>query len=310
MRRLLFFLWLGGCSTVVSGQDFGWWNTTHNWDGVSNWRRYLTLSPAYLGPNALPVPRVANARLEGSTRITLAGEGHFSSGDRTGNGFLEVDQPLFSERVALRVWYIPVEYYHMDATTRDARAARDYDGRGWAGGDVYVGTQIQLLRDARGWPDLLFTTNLKTASGTHLSAARHTNAPAYYFDLSAGKTFPLSRGGNHSVRPHAMVGFYVWQTFKDDYLQNDAFLYGLGADLTLGQIMVTPALGGYSGYLNNGDRPVVARLSLESHRGKMVEYLARLQQGLRDFPYTSVRLGIVLRPFAGPAETPPANREK
>ena len=271
-------------------QDYGWWNDTHDWDGVSPWRSYLTLSPKFMGPNALPVPDVKNGLIEQSTRLQVAGEGHFGDGDDTQNLYLEGHVPLFSDRVGLHLRYVPLEHYKMTPATRDERAARDFDGEGYASGDVYIGTHIQLLRDHARLPDLLLTINLKTASGNKLSAARFTDTPGYYFDLSAGKTYPTGQT-LQSVRPHLMVGFYVWQTFMDNYYQNDAVLYGLGADLNFSTLTLTPALGGYYGYLGIGDRPLVARLSLVTRSGGSWNWRLRFEQGITDFPYSSVRLG-------------------
>ncbi|PPK87304.1 hypothetical protein CLV84_0242 [Neolewinella xylanilytica] len=275
-------------------QDYGWWNDTHDWDGVSPWRSYLTLAPAFMGPNALPVPDVRNGRIEEALRLRVAGEAHFGHGDRTQNLYLEGHIPLFSDRVGLHLQYVPLERYAMTPTIRDERAARDFDGKGWASGDVYVATHVQLLRGHARLPDLLLAINLKTASGNKLSAARYTDTPGYSFDLSAGKTYPVGET-ELSVRPHAQIGFYVWQTFQDNYYQNDAVQYGLGCDVRFRGLTLTPALGGYYGYLGNGDRPLVVRLDLTTERERGVDYFLRLQRGLADYPYTSVRIGLNYR---------------
>lgn len=288
------FLLLFLPSVVLAQQDFGWWNEANDWDGTSPWRSYLTLAPAFLGPNALPVPEVQNGLIEQRTILRLAADGHFSEGDDTQNLFVEFSVPLFSDRVALNLQYVPFEVYHMTTRTRDERSARDFDGRGTAAGDIYVSTHVQLLRDHAKLPDVLLTINLKTASGNQLDAARYTDTPGYFFDVSVGKTYALGEG-LRSVRPHVMAGFYVWQTYQDLFYQNDAILFGLGADLNFRDFTVTNALGGYSGYLGEGDRPLVYRLTMESRLERRFNYLLRFQRGITDFPYTSVRLGGTLR---------------
>ena len=289
--------WLTGsllCTILSLGaQDFGWWNAVHDWDGTTPWPNYITLTPAFLGPNALPVPEVRNGRLRTTPTLRLAGEAHFSRGDDTQNAWLDLNLPLFSDRASVSLQYVPLEYYRMDVATRDLRAARDFDGKGTASGDVYLGTHIQLLRDHARWPDVLLTFTLRTASGNRLSAARFTDTPGYYFDLSVGKSYAVTEWV--SLRPHLMLGFYAWQTYRNDYFQNDALLYGVGVDLELSKLTVTTALGGYSGYIGQGDRPVVYRLGVETRRGARVEYLGRVEWGLRDFPYRSLRLGVGLR---------------
>ncbi|WP_116107289.1 hypothetical protein [Lewinella sp. IMCC34191] len=291
MHRPTLYLFLVCLPAILSTQDYGWWNDTHDWDGVSPWRSYLTLASAYMGPNALPVPEIRNGRITQGTELRVAGDAHFGDGDDTQNLYLQGHVPLFSDRVGLHLQYVPLEHYRMSAATRDERAARDYDGEGLAGGDVYVGTHIQLVQDHAHWPDLLLSINLKTASGNRLSAARYTDTPGYYFDLSAGKTFERE-GSLASLRPHALLGFYVWQTFMDNYYQNDAVLYGLGCDFRFRKLTLTPALGGYYGYLDIGDRPLVGRLDLRTQRDRGMEYFARLQHGFADYPYSTVRLGV------------------
>lgn len=279
---------------ATAQQDYGWWNEANDWDGTSPWRSYLTLAPAFMGPNALPVPEIRNGHIEERALLRIAGDAHFSQGDDTQNAFVELSLPLFSDRVALNLAYVPFEHFAMTTETRDKRSARDFDGEGTAVGDLYVGTHIQLLRDHNRLPDVLLTINLKTASGNRLDAARYTDTPGYFFDVSVGKTYVLGERVK-SVRPYAMAGFYVWQTYQDLHYQNDAVLYGVGADLDLGDFIVSNVLGGYYGYLDQGDRPLVYRLSLASQLSGRVNYLARLQHGITDFPYTSVRVGVNFR---------------
>ncbi len=248
-----------------------------------------------MGPNALPVPDVKNGRLPTSASVKFGPEQHFSAGDNTSNLFTEGYIPLFSERVGLNLQWVPLEYYQMDTFTRDQRRARDFDGKGTASGDLYLGTYIQLLRDHATLPDVVLTINLKTASGGKLSAARFTDAPGYFFDLSVGKDYLIDKGALRSIRPHLMGGFYVWQRFETNALQNDSFLYGGGADLHFTKFTLTNALGGYLGYLDDGDKPLVYRLTLRSHFDAALNYELRFQRGLHDFGYTSFRLLGVLR---------------
>ncbi|MBB4080899.1 hypothetical protein GGR28_003538 [Lewinella aquimaris] len=288
----------------MHGQGFGWWNDRHDWDGVSPWQNYLILSPAFMGPNALPVPHLRNGSIRQRPEFSLAAEGHFSRGDDTQNIYAELFLPLFSDRVGLRVSSVPLEHYRMTPETRDLRRARDYDARGTAYGDIYLGTHIQLLRDRAGLPDLLLTVNVRTASGTRLSAARFTDTPGYFFDLSVGKSFALAEE-KLSVRPFALVGFYVWQTYHRNNPQNDAFLYGLGAEVAYGKFELRTGMGGYSGYRGDGDHPLVYRIQLATRRNMPLDYVLRFQQGLHDFPFSSLRIGIVWRPERkkGPAKT-------
>ncbi len=276
-------------------QDFSWWNSRHQWDGVTAWQNYLIIAPGFMGPNALPVPEVKNGRLPEGASLALGPAQHLSTGDRTTNLYSEGYVPLFSDRVGLRLQWVPLEYYRMDTLTRDIRRARDFDGKGTASGDVYISTYLQLLQDHATLPDVVLTINLRTASGGKLSAARFTDAPGYFFDVSFGKDFAVGRGALQRIRPHLMAGFYVWQRFETNALQNDSFLYGGGVDCQFTQFTLTQALGGYLGYLDDGDKPLVYRLTCRSNFDAALNYEFRFQQGLHDFGYTSFRLLGVLR---------------
>lgn len=293
-KILLIFCFLHFAETGLTQEDFRWWNEKHNWDYVTNWHRYIRISPSYMGPNALPVPSVKNGLINRPLHLETAYELHAGHGDQTHNAFTRLYLPFPSKKVALEFSMVPFEYYSMDTTVRDLRRARSFSGNGTAVGDLYISTHIQVLSENETRPGLLLTINLKTASGNKLSDARYTDTPGYFFDLSAGKTFRLSAEKEIDIRPHLMLGFYVWQTYRDAYRQNDGILYGLGADLHLKRLVISNALGGYSGYIGNGDKPLVYRLSVRSNTKGLLEYQFRFQQGLRHFPFSSFRAGIQL----------------
>lgn len=287
---LLMILLFSSPSLAAQNGDFSWWNELHNWDGLTPWQNYLIIAPGFMGPNALPVPDIKNGRLPEMGTVKFGAEQHLSAGDNTRNLFTEGYLQLFSDRVGLNLQWVPLEQYKMDTATRNLRRARDFDGEGTASGDLYIGTYIQLLRDHDKFPDVVLTINLKTASGGRLTAARFTDAPGYFFDLSIGKEYVLGDGMIKSVRPHLMGGFYVWQRFEANALQNDSFLYGGGIDLNFAAITLTNALGGYLGYLDDGDKPLVYRFTCRSNFAAKVNYEFRFQQGLNDFDYSSFRL--------------------
>lgn len=279
---------------LLAAQDYSWWNEKHNWDGVTSWTQYLIISPAYMGPNALPVPEVKKGILPKDRSFELGVDGHFGSGDRTWNLFSELFFPLFSDRVGLGISYVPFEFYETDTLTRDLRRSREYETRGMSLGDVYFGTYIQLLEEKHLCPDVLLSINLKTASGTQYVAARHTNAPGYFFDVSAGKKLFAGEGLVRSIRAYLQAGFYVYQTNLDEYMQNDAFQYGAGFDINTQRIHLEQQLGGYQGYLENGDRPLVYRVSILWKYNASLEFRARFQQGIVDFPFSSIRISTLI----------------
>ena len=253
--KICLFCFLFPYQLLFAQNDYTWWNEKHDWDGITPWTRYIIIAPAFMGPNALPVPAIKKGVLPDDPAFDLAFESHYSKGDQTQNLFMNLYLPLFSDKAGININLVPIEYYSMDTITRDLRRARDFDGKGISGGDFYIGTCIQLIKDKSRLPDAMISVNLKTASGTNLSAARFTDTPGYFFDLSLSKTFSLSKSWVKSFKPYTMIGFYAWQTNRDDYRQNDAYIYGIGIEADLTKFKVGTCFGGYSGYIDNGDKP-------------------------------------------------------
>lgn len=273
------------------GQDeYQWWNIKHNWDGYSHWASYMILSPAYLGPNALPVPDLYPASIPSSHSFEIGTEGHYSKGDQTANLYTAYTLPLFSDRASLQISYRPVEIYQTDTLTRDRRISRQKDPSGYSLGDVYLSTYIQAIKQHAFLPDLMLSVNLRTASGTNLYAARYTDTPGYWMDATIGKSWKLKTESFSQIRIYGKIGFYAYQTYHVKFFQDDAFLYGLGIQSILGKFSLQNQLTGYSGYMKNGDRPMVYRLLLESKIGKNNSLILIFQQGIRDFNFSSVRL--------------------
>ena len=292
MKKVLLFIILISINSVLFSQidKYAWWNKNNNWDGITHWTNYIIISPEFMGPNALPIPDFKNGTLGKSPNLKLVYENHSSKGDKTQDLFTELYIPLYSDKVGLNISMVPVEYYVMDIETRDYRRTRDFDAKGFSSGDLYLGTYIQLVKDKKGYPDVLLTINLKTASGNNFEAARFTETPGYFFDISFGKTFK-TKGLLQSIRPFGIGGMYVFQTHRDDYYQNDAWLYGLGFDLNFSKLEIKNSFGGYSGYIRNGDSPMAYRLGFKSKFDSIINYELQFQKGFSSLKYTTIRLG-------------------
>jgi hypothetical protein len=277
-------------SLRISAQvDYSWWNTIHNWDGHTSWVQYMTMSTSYMGPNALPVPELTNGRIDSSAELEVAGDYHYSKGDKTTGFYLRGSLPLYENRVSFSVDVVPYEWFRMDTATRDERAARTQSGEGGAGGDIYFYSNIQLVRNKEYLPDILFRAAMRTASGTNLGNARYTDAPGYFFDVSAGKNYSLKK---NILRLYVLGGFYTYQTYDLNHPQNDCLLYGIGADIHFSKIIFSQSLAGYSGYLNIGDKPMVYRASVRL-KNKMFDWKFSYQVGLNDYDYQRFRLSLI-----------------
>lgn len=294
---MLRFIAIIGLLFLISGtygQDYSWWNIKHNWDGVSSWKRYLISTPGYMGPNALPVPEINNGSIQDYYSLEIAPEVHLSKGDHTFDILTKFIWPVSRGKVSVGISYIPVEYYNTDTLTRDIRVSRDYDGKGISYGDIYVHTLIQVLAGKEVWPDIMITANIKTASGTNLGSARFTDTPGYYFDIAAGKDFAKGTGWIKGMRPYVLLGFYAYQTHRSDYLQNDCLLYGSGLDIRFKDFKMSNQLGGFIGYFNQGDRPLVYRLMIHGNQDRALNWGIRFQQGISDYGYSSFRFSVIL----------------
>lgn len=269
-------------------EKFEWWNNKHNWDGVTPWHQYIGLSTSYMGPNALPVPQIQDASLAKVPEFNYSNNYFFQKGDHTVDAKIKFIYPF--ERVQLSAWIVPLEYFHItDTLIRDKRAIRYKNPEGTASGDLYMGTHVKIIDNAQ-WPDIVLGFVFRTASGSKLSMARYTDMPGYYFDLSVGHTFQLDHENLKKIRLYGMSGFYVYQTYDLLHNQNDAVLYGLGANLHFKKFSVSNQLGGYYGYLDIGDHPMIYRLKIKLKQ-QHFDWHLRYQYGINDYPYQSTGIG-------------------
>lgn len=273
-------LWLSG-----QAQQYDWWVEKHDWDGVTHWSDYMKFSPGYMGPNALPVPRLERGMIDSTSRLDISARTHWSRGDDTQDLLLRYQHAFIPGRIAVAAEWMAVEHYVTDTTTRDERFSRERDGKGISAGDLNISTMFRLLpEEGRRW-GVVFRVNLRTASGDNLKGARHTDAPGYHFDLSTGRWFTLS--ATTRLRLHATAGFLAYQTNRNDYYQNDCLLYGGGILLSHHRLTVGTELAGYSGYLHMKDDPLLWRTHV-ALSGRGVEHRLMVQQGLNDWMWTSV----------------------
>ena len=289
MRKCIPILFLLIANPSFAQEDFSWWTIIHNWDGHTPWNEYMTMSTSFMGPNSLPVPEVTKGSVDSLTELELSGSYNFSRGDKTKDFYTRGFLPLYNNRVAVMIDVITYEWFETDTITRDVRAARTRSGKGGAGGDIYFTTQFQVLRDRENWPDLAFRGTFRLASGTNLRNARYTDGPGYYFDLSGGKNISIHRV---ICRFYAMAGFYAYQTYDLQHLQNDCFLFGAGCELAFPGWTIAQSFSGYDGYLNIGDKPLVYRMEIRKKR-KSFDWKASYQWGINDYDFQRVRLGLV-----------------
>lgn len=285
----------------AKAQRYVYWNQLVGWNGITHWSQYMRYAPAYFGPNALPVPEMPEALLRGFSFFEARLVQHNLLYDRTTNLFFKAVFPL-GERAQLELSGVPIEYYHTNNETRDLRRARNPEANGWAMGDLYFGTRVQLTRGGGRIPDITVGLYGRTASGNKLDDARYTDAPGYWFDLTAGEEVGPVIGRKTWIRWRATLGFYSWQTASDDYRQNDALLGG--GLLGIGEpakYWFDGEISGYFGYIGNGDQPLVIRFNYRKMLKKGF-WGINFQQGLHNYPFTTLGLSrsIIMNRFSRP----------
>jgi hypothetical protein len=286
MRRVVFTLWLLNICLAKS-QTFQQWAQVVHWDGVSSWKRYIIIQPAYMGPNALPVPQLSNGSVKNVSSVALTGTIHFSRGDNTQNLNLYANYCLVKDRISFDLSWVPYEHYMMDQQTKEERHVFShyfYDTK--ATGDVVLNTNIQLFNKWRKYFQSALRIGYRFPTSSGLGTARYSDAPGYSFDFSFSKILQ-----NSSLQPECMLGFYSWQLQSDRHQQDDAFVFGAGMSWQKNKWKLRTNICGYLGYQeNSGDKPIVARFECEKKFAKTA-FLLHFQQGLHDYRYTSIEAG-------------------
>ena len=295
-RFLLVISLIVACGTVVAQTPL---NRTSQ-------RTITQISPYYFGPNAFAVPEMLDGRVQTEFRAEVATD-YFKGfrGDKTIDASFKLNIPLWTDRVNLSVWMPAMEWYrNTDESLAASRVQPENmeDARsGHLAGDVYVSTDMQILRENGFRPDAVLRAALKTASGFESFNARYYDSPGYFFDLSVGKSVALGHSERwaHRLRVALSGGFLCWQT--DLGRQNDATQWGVMAKWENTYFSLSGNLAGYGGWEHNNDggelahdRPAVLRFDLIGHIGK-IDAVAVYQYGLRDYPYHWVRVGLAYR---------------
>lgn len=250
----------------------------------------IALEPGKMGPNALPVPFFYPTRVGNDIWFELMGECHYNpAGDVTLDPYISFFFPL-RDIAAFSFFSRPIEYFRTSDLIRDERHAKEASGL--ANGDLYFQTMIQFASEEKNRPlDIAFHLTLKTTTGKSLENARHINAPAYFFDFTGSKT--LINNPALTLRAAALISFIAWQVNVDE--QNDAYGYGLKIDVENRSWLATMDCSGYTGWIGNGDRPLVVRSRVSKKIGTKVKIYTGCQVGLHDQSPLRVELGTQIK---------------
>ena len=291
MRILLLILQMAGCWTVYAEVPPVYPKLSEN----------TGIAPQFFGPNAFPVPDMLDGRTQGHLRVELAADGFLGfEKDKTADLYARVFIPLWTQRVNLTVWMPIMEWYSM--TPERQRTCRLQDTvplSGHEAGDVYVSTDIQIVKERTFIPAVAFRAALKTASGGSFDKARYFDNPGYWFDLAAGKSLYFGKTSIVSgleredsfleVRLAGSLGFLCWQT--DNGRQNDALLYGLQCLVKSEYVGLRTTWGGYMDWEKYGDRPMTIKVQVSGYAKGFEPYIM-YQYGIKDYPFHQLRVGL------------------
>jgi hypothetical protein len=282
MRKLLLLL-LVISSYNTNAQTIDAWARLVNWDGISPYQQYIIYAPKYLGPNALPIPEIGQTKIDSTNNVTVAGVLHFSKGDHTQNPSLSANYCLLKNLVSFDINWIPIEWYNLSEEIKQERHVHPwfYDNKSIKG-DMILNMNIQVLKKWEQYVHLAFRIGYRFPTSV-VGAARFTDAPGYYFDISGSRQLR-----NPNFKLLAMAGFYAWQVEKAK--QDDAMLFGLALQYQKNNCSFSFGSRGYLGYIRNGDHPILVYSSLEKKFGSMA-LEASLQKGIQDYPYSSIEVG-------------------
>ena len=257
------------------------------------------VAPAYFGPNAFPVPLIPDGRTALAVSAELsadlyAGLGKSWGEDLTVGPSFRLSLPLFTDRVTLNVWMPIVEWWQYGPETAAYRRLQGnflQGGKGHDSGDVYISTDIHVLR-AKGWrPDILVRACLKTASGNSFNEARYYDAAGYFFDATIANSLRFN-GFARELRGAVSCGFLCWQT--DNGRQNDAVQAGVSGMLDTRVFRFEAQCAGYFGWEKDGDMPVTVRARLDFHARDFSPFVSAVY-GIHDYPFWGISAGLKYR---------------
>lgn len=273
----------------VAQRDYSWQD---NYPASSDWDDYIQMYPSKMGPFALPIPSVFDAKI-GEDAIVEGGYTfyNYTEGDaKTHASTFRLYYPLMPRRVAIELYVMPHESYsYSDAVADDFHS---FNTEGSGGGDIIINTFIQLLQERKLRPDIALRYSLRTASGSNVEDARFTDSPGYHMDLSFGKN--LIDDEVQTLRFYGHAGFYCWQEPDRRNRQDDAIMYGVGTSYDREHWGVKCDFSGYSGYRDDlGDKPMVVRMQLDVPLAEKWKVRCLYEYGLSDFPYVGYHVNLV-----------------
>ncbi len=251
------------------------------------------IAPGHFGPNALPIPDMLDGVAKNELHLELSGDYHQSfRGDKTLTQTVKIIVPLYPDWVNFSIW-VPLREWYKNSDNSHLRPQPEQSGKsGKESGDIYISTDIQILKQGPTRPDIIIRAGIKTASGGSFEEARYMDSPGYFFDATLAKSIKFDNEVWKELRVAGSAGFLCWQV--GDALQNDAYMYGVQAKLKTKYVTSSVTWSGYTGWIGNGDAPMSIKAEIRGDIKRFEPFIG-YQYGLRDYPYNNVRIGLAYR---------------
>ncbi len=289
-RCLLMLSLLLAVGVARSGNLPQWYQDAHNCASDADWRAFQTYTTSFYGPNAMPVPELYDGKCPQRNSIEISPDVFWGYGDQTQSLTARIVWAVVPDKVSISVWGVIAEHYRTTTEIRDERGSLVESGTGKViPGDLYVATILSLMKETSKRPELLLDVVLKTASSKECRSARFMDTPGYWFSLTLGKSLSIGNAWLDDLRFVANAGFLCYQL--NTINQNDAPMFG--AKLLFNKAVWTLEAGihGYSGWLKQGDKPLVLRSKLSVAMGN-VAFFTQFQQSLMDYPFRRLQTGL------------------
>lgn len=267
-----------------------WWKEVHHYNEATDWHEYYTYTTSYFGPNAIPVPEILDGRIPKTHKEEVSTDFFWGFGDQTQSLSTRLTYTLIPGRFAVSGFGVLAEHYKTTMEVRDQRASMEKDGEETLLiGDFCISTLLRLFQEKKYCPDVVLEIALKTASSETPRSARYIDSPGYYFDFTTGKSLYFKHSYINELRLVGMIGFLSYQLQNSQ--QNDAPLFGGKMVLSSDKWSLENGIAGYSGWLGQGDCPLVLRSKLNMKSGSWT-YFFQYQHALRDYPFRRIQVGV------------------
>ncbi len=288
----VFFLVISSNTQILAQyQTHSFSSNPPSYQGVGGWKQYISDASGTMGPNALPVPESNAGNVNEYSNFETRLISNNASGEYDQTVYMLLNSVIVPNYISLEVNNAIVEHYSMDIQRRIDDATWYGIGKGNSAGDINVNSTIQIIRNVQYLPDVAIRFNVKTTTGKNDWDARHIDAPGYFFDIAFGKDLKMNSSIIQQVRFFLAGGYYCWESNKWLLRQDDATMANAGIILLSSKLKLRIETGGYYGYKDNGDRPLIIRDYLD-YKSKILTYRIGYEKGLHDYPFTNFFVGL------------------